>query len=104
MEYKWTISAMDCAVNEDGLNNVVKTIHWRYNAIEGGITVDTYGAQSVESPDPESFTDYDGLTESDVVGWLEASMDVEAMQENLTNRIELLKNPISVTLPPPFIK
>lgn len=93
---------MDCAVSEDGLTNVVKTVHWRYTASDGEQNAETYGAQAVESPNPESFTDYDSLTEDDVVSWLEASIDVEAMQESLSKQIELQKNPISVTLPPPF--
>lgn len=102
MEYKWTISAMDCAISEDGLNNVVKTVHWRYKAIDGEFEAESYGATQVGEPNPESFTDYDNLTEADVVAWLEESIDVEAMHGSLANQIDLLKNPVSVILPPPF--
>lgn len=37
-----------------------------------------------------------------MVGWLEALLDVPAMQESLNAQIELLKNPVTATLPPPF--
>jgi hypothetical protein len=33
---------------------------------------------------------------------LEEVLDIEQMQENLTNQIELKAHPVNVTLPPPF--
>ena len=87
--FNWTISALDCKVDEDNLKDVVYTVHWRYRATdENGIT--------------EDFTPYDELTKEQVVGWLEASMDVPAMDLSLDEQIYLLINPIDVTLPPPF--
>jgi hypothetical protein len=102
IEYKWTISALDCAVNEEGLENVVKTVHWRYRGTdEDGNTAELYGAQPVPSPNPEEFSAYETLTQEVVEGWLESIMDVEEKQKNITDQIELIKHPISVTLPLP---
>lgn len=101
--YNWIISALECKVSEDGLTNVVSTIHWRYNATnEDGITADTYGAQPVGSPDPANFTPYENITKEQVVGWLEASLDVPALQLQLDEQINLIVNPIDVTPPLPF--
>ena len=101
--YNWIISALECKVSEDGLTNVVSTIHWRYNATnEDGITVDTYGAQPVGSPDPADFTPYENITKDQVVGWLEASLDVPALQLQLDEQINLIVNPVDVTPPLPF--
>ena len=50
--------------------------------------------------DPDNFTPYADLEKSDVVGWLEAGLDVEAMQENLDNQNELQINPVDETLRP----
>lgn len=98
--FTWTISAMDCKVNENNLTNVVQTIHWRYNAVDAyGNTAETYGAQSMTSPDPDAFTAYEDITLETVVGWLEEIMDVEAMQASLEAQIELQKTPVTVTLP-----
>lgn len=106
MVFDWIISAMDCKVHEGTMTDVVQTVHWRYNATE---TVDEktyfaemYGATAVGEPTPEDFTSYPDLTKEQVVGWLEGTLDVTAMQENLTKQIELQINPIDVTLPPPF--
>lgn len=101
--YNWVISALDCKVDENNLQDVVYTVHWRYNATnEDGITAEVYGAQSVSSPTTEDFTPYDQLTKEQVVGWLEASLDVPAMNEGLDKQIELIVHPVDVTLPLPF--
>jgi hypothetical protein len=103
MEYNWTISALDCAVKDGTLNNVVQTIHWRYSATDAdGNTAETYGAKSIAQPDPNNFINFEELTKAELESWLEGAMDVDAMQESLEAQIELIKNPINVTLPPPF--
>ena len=112
MEYAWTISAMDCKVQEGTLINVVQTIHWRYKATEivPGISgsadttyvVEIYGAAPLSEPTPETFTDYNSLTETQVIGWLEGTLNMEEIQTKLTDEINLQINPVNVTLPPPF--
>ena len=102
--YSWVIAALDCKVNEGNLQDVVYTVHWRYRATdENGITAETYGAQAVLPPSEEDFTPYNELTKEQVVGWLEASMDVSSMDLYLDNQIELIVNPVDVTPPLPFV-
>ena len=106
MVLDWIISAMDCKIHEGEMTDVVQTVHWRYNATdvveEKTYFAEMYGATAVGEPTPENFTDYNSLTKEQVVGWLEETLDVTTMQENLTKQIELQINPIDVTLPPPF--
>ena len=103
MIFKWTISALDCAVKDGTLNNVVQTIHWRYSATDAdGITAETYGAQSISQPDPNNFINFEELTKTELESWLEGAMDVDAMQASLEAQIELIKNPVKVTLTPPY--
>jgi hypothetical protein len=106
MVFDWIISAMDCKIHEGEMTDVVQTVHWRYNATdvvkEKTYFAEMYGATTVGEPTPDNFTDYNSLTKEQVVGWLEETLDVTAMQENLTKQIELQVNPIDVTLPPPF--
>jgi hypothetical protein len=106
MEFNWIISAMDCKVQEGQMTDIVQTVHWRYNAKKTVQDVEffaeMYGATNVEEPTPENFTDYNSLTKEQVVGWLEATLDVPTMQQNLTKQIDLQINPVDVTLPPPF--
>jgi hypothetical protein len=101
--YKWIFSAFDCRVDEDGMQDVVTTVHWRYNGTtEDGISAEIYGAQAVGTPTPDAFTPYPELNEEQVIGWMEETMDVPAMQLNIAEQIELIINPVMVTLPPPF--
>jgi hypothetical protein len=106
MVFDWIISAMDCKIHEGEMTDVVQTVHWRYNATdvveEKTYFAEMYGATAVGEPTPDNFTDYNSLTKEQVVGWLEETLDVTMMQENLTKQIELQINPIDVTLPPPF--
>jgi hypothetical protein len=104
MTTDWVISAMECRVHEENMDDVVIIVHWRYQARElheeKEYFAETYGAASVGMPDPENFTPYDQLTEEQVVGWLEAELDVPAMTAILQENIDLQINPVVVTLPP----
>ena len=100
MEYKWTISALDCRINEDGLTNVITVIHWRYRGTDAdGITAEIYGTQSVPAPNPKAFTPYEEITLEMVSGWLESEINMKEIQKNINTQIELIKNPINITLP-----
>ena len=101
--YKWIFSAFDCKVSEEGMQDVVTTVHWRYNGTnEDGISAEIYGAQSVGTPTPDAFIPYPELSEEQVTGWMEATMDVEAMQLNIANQIAAIVTPVNVTLPAPW--
>ena len=102
IDYKWTISALDCAVEEQGLQNVVKTIHWRYRGTDqDGVTAEIYEAKSVPSPNPEEFQAYETLTQEVVEQWLESVIDVKQKQSIIEQKIDKIKNPTQVTLPLP---
>ena len=104
MQTNWVISAMDCKVQENGLSNVVTNVHWRFQGTEvhEGKTyaAEEYGATAVGTPDPLTFTPFEELTKEQVVGWLEETLDVEAMTARLEANIDLQINPVVQTLPP----
>ena len=105
--FQWVISQLNCAVESDGLPNVINMIHWRYNAtkIEGDKTyfAETYGASSVAQPNPQNFTPYENVTEEEVIQWLEQILPVNDMQSRLEANINLQINPVEVTLPLPWL-
>lgn len=101
--YNWTFPAFDCILNEDGLQKVVTTVHWRYRGTdEDGITAEAYGAQAVGEPNPDAFTPYPNLSKEQVIGWMESVIDMEQLNQNIQTQIDLIKNPIQVTLPAPW--
>lgn len=101
-KYNFVISACDVILDEGKMKDVITTIHWRYNAENEGFFAETYGASAVGQPTPDNFTDYNSVTKEQMVGWLEGVLDVPAMQDSLNAQIELLKHPVTATLPPPF--
>lgn len=105
--FQFVISALNCAVEKDGLPKVIQVIHWRYNAtkIEGNKTwfADTYGASSVSQPNPENFIPYESITEVEIISWLEAVLPIEAMQTALEAKIEEQINPTELTPPLPWL-
>ena len=103
--YTWVVESMDTAPSEDGLTDVVKTVHWRANAEDDTIyTATVYGSVGVGSPTPDNFVDYANLTEDEVLTWVwGTSEDFKADQEaNLADQIEDQKNPTIETLPNPW--
>ena len=105
--FSWVISSLDCAVESEGLPDVINQIHYRYNATQeydGKVYfADTYSVVSVAQPNPQNFIPYADVTEAEVIGWLEEILPVDAMQLSLENNIALQINPVEVTLPLPWL-
>ena len=104
--FKWVVSQMDTGPSEDGLTDVVKTVHWRYQAeqVDGDktYTAEVYGAMGCATPSDTDFTAYADLTYDQVCEWLVGGNDVEALDSNLVSQIENQKNPPIVNLPLPW--
>lgn len=104
IEYKWIIVQLDTKPQEDGLQDVVSVVHWRRNATDGTYSVESYGTMPCSTPSSTDFTAYPDLTISQVESWLDAGLDVEAIDSNLADKIDLLINPPIVVLPLPWLK
>jgi hypothetical protein len=104
--FQFVISQLNCAVESEGLPNVINQIHWRYNAtqVDGNKTwfAETYGATSVAQPNPQNFIPYEDVTEAEVISWLELVLPIDAMQASLEANINLQINPTEITLPLPW--
>ena len=104
--YKWTINALDAKISHDSKDNVINTIHWGYSAVDNDDatkTASSIGTHGLKY-NKDSFIEYDKIKESDVIGWLEAALDVDTMKANLDAQIALLKAPVSKTFHSPFIE
>jgi len=102
--FKWVVSQLDTAPSEDTLTDVVKTVHYRYQAEDGQYSAEVYGTMACATPSETDFTAYADLTYEQVCEWLEAGLDVQALETNLEEQIEYQKNPPIVNLPLPWIK
>jgi hypothetical protein len=98
MTYNWIISDLVAKIQDGELSNIIETVHYRYQATDGEHTADVYGSVGLEAPDAESFKPFEEVTEADVIAWLEAKLDVEAMQEGLSKQLDAIANPTHISL------
>jgi hypothetical protein len=108
MVLTWKIEALDCKPSFDGKTDVVETIHWRLNGVDGDLSVggngyyatSIYGSQRVTYEEGSPFIDYSNLTEEGIVQWVKDALGEEQVTNYETivnNQLESLKNPTVVT-------
>ena len=100
--YKWVINELSTAPSEDGLTDVVVTVHWTRVATEGEIVVSSYGTMNCTTPSSTDFTAYPDLTQEQVESWLDAGLDVPTIDLGLDKQIENIINPPIIVLPLPW--
>lgn len=107
--YKWRIDAMDRYPTQNSLTGVVHTVHWRMTATSdqtgqdgNPYIADTFGAYNLGDPDTGNYTEYTGLTQTIVEGWLESGMDVTQIKNGLDERISGFITPSNLTEAPPW--
>ena len=103
--YTWQIGPLNVKLAEDGLTHVVHGVNWRLICADENHSADVYGSTNLSTPTTADFTPYDQLTETQVQQWVVDALGferVECMKINLANQIELQKNPVDVSLQPPW--
>jgi hypothetical protein len=94
----WTIAQLERNTADGG----VTVAHWRVSA-EETVGENTYSASAYGTcgftPDAtaDGFVAYDSLTEADVLAWVWDSVDKDATESSLTQKIEADKNPVTTT-------
>ena len=102
--YKWDIPQMNAHIQADGEDNVIYTVHYRYTGSEesGGETYSStnIGTQSYTYVAGEPFVPYEDTEafEAVVIGWLEGSLDVPAMQAGIAATIQSEITPVNEDL------
>ena len=102
--YKWDIPQMNAHIQAEGEDNVIYTVHYRYTGSEesGGETYSStsIGTQSYTYVAGDPFVPYADTEafEAVVIGWLEDSLDVTAMQSSIAATIALEIAPVNEDL------
>jgi len=102
----WTISAMDCKVQEGAYQDVVIVAHWSCTDTQ---TIDgkeysgrVYSTCSLPAPEG-SFTPYDQLTQQQVLNWIWANgVNKDATEAAVEAQIQAQAHPVVVSLSPPW--
>jgi len=100
LAYQWTINQLDAKIHEDGNDNVIYTIHYTYTGSEGNYSANIIGTLDIQYDPNTPFIPWadDQDFENVVIGWLEAGLNVQALQESIQNTVNLEKNPVDEKL------
>jgi hypothetical protein len=100
--FTWVISTLERNLLPADMNGAVVVAHWRCNAeqVDGDNTYSahSYGTSSF-TPDPTAsdYIAYDDLTEADVIGWVQAAVDQDAIEASLQVNIDAQITPATAT-------
>lgn len=100
--YNWTIQSMPAYPEVEGETDVVFQVNWQCLAQDTTYSATSVGSVSVTYSSGTPFTPYAELTEDQVWGWVNPSIDRTEIETNLQALIDAQKNPPVVTLPLPW--
>ena len=89
MNIEWNVVNMERKTD----NGFVVTVHYTVNTVDGEVTASTYGSVGY-TQEADNFTPFEQLTKDQVVGWVQTSLDKDAVEASLASQIEALKNPV----------
>jgi len=96
MAVTWTISTLE-RNTDDG----VVVAHWRASDADGEHTGSSYGTCGfTPDADADGYTAYADITETQVIGWVKADVDADAVEASIASQIADSKAPaISTGVP-----
>ena len=86
----------------DGQSDVVFQVNWSCTATDGAFSAISVGSVQVTYTAGTPFTPYTDLTQEQVWGWINPSIDRPEIEANLQAMINEQKNPSVVTPPLPW--
>ena len=98
--YNWRITSMPSYAQIDGQSDVVFQVNWKCEGTEDKLGAVTVGSVPVTYTAGTPFTPYDQLTQEQVWGWVNPSINRPEIEANLQSMIDEQKNPPVVT---PFL-
>jgi len=99
----WTIAQLEYSNDSD---KGVTIAHWRCSDSEtvttDGVDVDHHGssygtAGFLPDASAEGYTAYDSISEADVISWVQASVDKDAIEASVQAQIDESKAPASLS-------
>ena len=100
-EFTWTFNTFEVALSEDGLSNVVKSINWTIRGNDNGVINSVTASTGLSSPNPQTFTNYDDITEQWAIDTVSSIVDVDAIKAGIQSSIDYQKQVVRKV--PPFL-
>lgn len=107
MQIKWSVTSMDCRVQEEQYQDVVFCVHFDCTGTDviNGKEYSGRVYSTCNVPAPEgSFINYNDLTQDVVLDWIWANgIDRAATEAAVEAQIQAQANPVTVTPPLPWL-
>lgn len=104
--YSYEILRLNVAPHQNGLDNIVVGVNWRYQITEDSNYADIYYTTQLPSSnvnaDSDAFIQYDTLTDEIVFSWIQQSEDMEVLQTQLQDKLNSIKSPQEIEKLPPW--
>ena len=103
----WRVVQMNAYPELDGETDVVFTVHWTLTGTDGTYVGSVYGSAGVTLDEGATFTPYEDLTESQVIGWVQDALgeeQVASYEANVAQQSANQINPPVVSPPLPWIE
>lgn len=101
-DFNWSITSMPSYPANEGESDVVFQVDWKCDARDGRLAAVSTGSVPVIYEAGSQFTPYDQLTQEQVWGWINPSIDRPEIEANLQALIDAQKTPTVVTPPLPW--
>ena len=93
INYTWNFNPLESYPTESGHTDVVFLVHWQAYGSTGSYQGSSIGTQAVSYDTGSVFVPFEELTYETVYNWVSASMDMNAVEENIAQQIENQINP-----------
>jgi len=100
--FNWQIQSMPAYPQAEGQTDVVFQVNWQCNANDDSYSANSFGSVLVTYVAGSPYTPYADLTQEQVWGWINPSIDRPEIEASLQAMIDAQKNPPVVTPPLPW--
>jgi hypothetical protein len=101
--FNWNIVKLECKPTLGELTDVVVTVHWRCEGVNGDASAFSFGGTSLEFNEESTFVPYQDLTKEQVLAWLwDGPVNKQAVEDYVENEIQDRLNPKVVAPPLPW--
>jgi hypothetical protein len=103
--YTYDIASLECKPELNGVENIVETVHWLVQAVDGNYSESAYGAIKLTIDEAASFKPYEDLTKPEIIAWAKTAIGqdgIAQIEASLADEIEKKINPPIVKPPLPW--
>lgn len=99
--YEWSIQGLNKNLNVDQIQfkDAIETVTWKFRVKnENGIFIELVGQTELDPPTSDTYTPYESLTKSQLIEWVQANTDMDALKLEGDNELFKVTQNTEITL------